>query len=74
MRKFLLLFVALCCAGLANATEGALQGAFTINKYGDQVVFSKGNLQFNAAKGTHSCVDGTTAKGTWRFAERQCRC
>lgn len=72
MRKFFtLLCAALCCAGLANATEGALHGAFTINKYGDQVVFSKGNLQFNAARGTHSCVDGTTAKGTWRFAERQ---
>lgn len=72
MRKIFTLFIAaLCCAGLANATEGALPGGFTINKYGDQVVFSKGNLQFNAAKGTHSCVDGTTAKGTWRFAERQ---
>lgn len=72
MRKIFTLFIAaLCCVGLANATEGALPGAFTINKYGDQVVFSKGNLQFNAAKGTHSCVDGTTAKGTWRFAERQ---
>ena len=72
MRKIFTLFITvLCCAGLANATEGALPGAFTINKYGDQVVFSKGNLQFNAARGTHSCVDGTTAKGTWRFAERQ---
>ncbi len=36
-----------------------------------QVVFSPGNLQFNAAKGSHSCADGSTQPGTWRFAEHQ---
>ena len=71
MRKFFLFIAALCCAVTIHATEGALPGKFTINKYGDQVVFSKGNLQFNAAKGTHTRIDGTTSSGTWRFAERQ---
>jgi hypothetical protein len=36
-----------------------------------QVIFSPGNLQFNAMKGTHQCADGTSQKGTWRFAEHQ---
>ncbi|MBP5477244.1 MAG: hypothetical protein J6Y00_06120, partial [Paludibacteraceae bacterium] len=36
-----------------------------------QVLFSPGNLQYNAALGTHPCADGTTKKGTWRFAEHQ---
>ncbi len=70
MRKFLLLFVALCCAGLANATEGALPGGFTINANGDKIQFSKGNLQYNATLDSHATVNGT-AQGTWRFAENQ---
>ena len=36
-----------------------------------QVIFSPGNLQFNAMQGTHQCADGTTQQGTWRFAEHQ---
>ncbi len=36
-----------------------------------KVMFSPGNLQFNAMKGTHQCADGTSQKGTWRFAEHQ---
>jgi len=36
-----------------------------------KVMFSPGNLQFNAMKGTHQCADGTTQQGTWRFAEHQ---
>ena len=39
--------------------EGALPGLFTINADGDQIRFSKGNLQYQAS---------TT---TWRFAENQ---
>ena len=35
------------------------------------VYFSQGNLQFNAAQGTHATADGGTAQGTWRFAENQ---
>ena len=38
---------------------------------GRQALFSPGNLQYNAALGTHQCADGTTQQGTWRFAERQ---
>jgi len=44
---------------------------FTIDAQGRKVVFSPGNLQYNAAKGTHHCADGTTQPGTWRFAEHQ---
>ena len=39
--------------------EGALNGLFTINEAGNQVVFSKGNLQYQAST------------NTWRFAEHQ---
>ena len=56
MRKIFFLCV-LCASVLtANATEGALNGKFTINAQGDQIVFSKGNLQY---------------VGTWQFAENQ---
>ena len=67
MRIFTLFITVLCCAGLANATEGALPGGFTINANGDKIQFSKGNLQYNAMLGTHATADGT-AQGTWRFA------
>ena len=36
-----------------------------------KVMFSPGNLQFNAMKGIHQCADGTSQQGTWRFAEHQ---
>ena len=45
-------------------------GPFSVAE-GKQVMFAPGNLQFNAAQGTHQCADGTTQKGTWRFAEHQ---
>ena len=50
------------------------KGFFTINEEGAQIQFSPGNLQFNAAKGTHECADGMTQKGTWRFAPNQWTC
>ena len=50
---------------------GAIDGLFTIDSVGNQVYFSQGNLQYNAAQGTHQCADGTTKQGTWRFAENQ---
>ena len=50
--------------------EGALSGKFSVSAT-KQVYFSKGNLQFTAAQGTHSVADGGTAQGTWRFAENQ---
>lgn len=50
MKKLLLLLV-LCVSAMVMATtpQGALNGKFTINANGDQVVFSQGNLQYMAA-------------------------
>ena len=42
-----------------DVPEGAINGLFTINENGDQVYFSKGNLQYQAST------------NTWRFAEHQ---
>lgn len=42
--------------------EGAIPGLFTINSNGDQIYFSKGNLQYQAST------------NTWRFAENQYDC
>ena len=50
--------------------HGALPGVFSVSNT-KKVVFSQGNLQFNAALGTHQRAGGTTANGTWRFAENQ---
>ncbi len=52
------------------ANNGALPGKFSVSST-KKVRFSKGNLQYNAALGTHQCADGTTKQGTWRFAEHQ---
>ena len=41
------------------APEGAINGLFTINEAGDQVYFSKGNLQYKPST------------NVWRFAENQ---
>ncbi len=41
------------------ASSGALNGVFTINENNDKVVFSQGNLQYQAST------------DTWRFAENQ---
>ncbi|MBO6305892.1 MAG: leucine-rich repeat protein [Paludibacteraceae bacterium] len=38
--------------GSGSAPAGALNGAFTINADGDQIVFSKGNLQYQASTTT----------------------
>ncbi len=60
MKKiYFFLLTAVACSLQMNATEGALQGRFTINANGDQVVFSQGNLQYQAST------------QTWRFAENQ---
>ena len=59
MKKTLLLFLSTICSIALSATEGALSGKFTINKDGDQVVFSQGNLQYQAST------------DTWQFAENQ---
>lgn len=71
MRNFFTLMLATSTVICAMATEGALTGEFTVNKYGDKVHMSKGNLQFCRTEGTHLRADGSIAQGTWRFAENQ---
>ena len=44
--------------------EGAINGLFTINEAGDQVYFSKGNLQYI----------GSAATPYWKFADNQWDC
>jgi uncharacterized repeat protein (TIGR02543 family) len=54
----------------STVQPGALDGVFSISPT-EKVLFSQGNLQYNAATGTHQCADGTVQQGTWRFAEHQ---
>ena len=63
-----LLIALMASSGLMSAANGI--GKFSVSAT-QQVTFSPGNLQFNAAQGTHQCIDGTTKQGTWRFAENQ---
>lgn len=44
-----------------NAPQGAINGLFTINSSGDQVYFSKGNLQYI----------GSASTPYWKFADNQ---
>ena len=68
MKNFTLcVFILFTCVAVIANTHG-----FTVNEQGDKVLFSPGNLQFNAALGEHQCADGKVKKGTWRFAEHQC--
>ena len=53
--------------------EGSIHALFFVSPT-KRVIFSKGNLQFNPSLGTHTRADGTTAPGTWRFAESQTEC
>ena len=53
-----------------DTSEGALCGEFLIGK-DKKIRFSKGNLQFNASKGTHKTADDKLLQGTWQFAEHQ---
>lgn len=50
--------------------EGSIHALFFVSPT-KRVIFSKGYLQFNPTLGTHTRADGTTAPGTWRFAEKQ---
>ncbi|MGM9825371.1 MAG: hypothetical protein ACI3Z8_02915 [Paludibacteraceae bacterium] len=45
-------------------------GVFTVAE-GKTVAFAAGNLQYNAAQGSHYCAYGSVQQGTWRFAEHQ---
>ena len=53
-----------------EVSDGLLNGVFSVSKT-KKVRFSRGNLQFNAAEGSHVTADNHFLKGTWRFAEHQ---
>lgn len=52
--------------------NGAILAPFSVSET-KKVFFSKGNLQYRRI-GSHLTAEGTTIKGTWRFAERQFDC
>ena len=54
----------------ASSSPSSGIGLFSVGAT-TKVMFAPGNLQYNAALGSHQCVDGTTKQGTWRFAEHQ---
>ena len=58
------------CFSQTEETKEKELGPFSIGA-NKKVCFSPGNLQYNAALGTHQCADGTTKQGTWHFAEHQ---
>ena len=58
-KRILVIMLTLVGIGTGAWADGTPDGAFTINSDGDQVVFSKGNLQYQAST------------NTWRFAENQ---
>ena len=57
------------CGGEGDTPSAGI-GVFSVGE-GKTVTFSPGNLFFNATKGSHLRADGTTATGTWYFAENQ---
>ena len=57
--KPIFVFILTLCASVAWATEGALNGKFTVNEQGKQVQFAPGNLQF------------VPSMGVWQFATSQ---
>ena len=59
MKRNIFFFICLAVSIAVSATEGALSGRFTINAQGKKIVFSQGNLQYQAS--SH----------TWRFAAQQ---
>ena len=59
MRHIYSLITALIVSSAVMATEGALSGQFTINAQGKKIVFSQGNLQYQASS------------QTWQFAVQQ---
>ena len=57
-----LFFLCALCASILTASaasQGALNGRFTVNAEGKQVQFSQGNLRYQSST------------GTWRFADKQ---
>lgn len=53
---------------LTSVPVGAIKGMFTINSDGDQVYFSKGNLQYIGSAGNG---DETNTGAYWKFADNQ---
>ena len=51
-QKFFTLFATLLCC-ISMFADGALSGKFTINAWGNQVVFSQGNLQYRQSDDTY---------------------
>ena len=77
MKKFFTFLLTLIAGTITcSATEypDGLPGVFSINAHGGQVRFAQGNLQYLAATGETTHPDGTTSKGTWRFALNQYDC
>lgn len=77
MRSLLsLLLLVSCCVCVRSElrippTSRELTGRFFSVSETKKIIFSPGNLQYNAALGSHVCADGSTQPGTWRFAEHQ---
>ncbi len=69
MKNDTLIYTAVCDSFLTKKNGVIRAAAYKISET-DSVYFSQGNLQFNAAQGSHATADGT-AQGTWRFAENQ---
>ncbi len=67
-----LVYTAVCDSFLKKKNGAIRAFAYKVSDT-DSVYFSQGNLQFNAAQGTHKTAD-STAQGTWRFADRQYDC
>ncbi len=65
-----LLAIAVSAGTLIAQNSTNTVGVFSVSAT-RKVAFSPGNLQYNAAQGSHQCADGTTKPGTWRFAEHQ---
>ncbi len=65
-----LLAIAVSAGTLIAQNSTNTVGVFSVSAT-RKVAFSPGNLQYNAAQGSHQCADGTTKQGTWRFAEHQ---
>ena len=55
--------LAIAAMAMTVSADDALSGKFTINENGDQVVFSRGNLQ--------ATTNDLGANWTWGFAENQ---
>ena len=50
--------------------DGAIDAVFSTSD-STTILFSRGNLQYNAALSSHLCADGISRPGTWRFAPEQ---